>query len=144
MSHLTAGLKDKKYRLQNAHSTFYDLIKGRYNNNATAADAVYSALTNMDKQQTVCCIKTHLCHLPCEPALNALTVWSKIKFNIIVNDIIPKDLRILLLGFARQIEDELERGLLRFFGNRFDIMHDMTYDDFCIFALTLISRPSVD
>lgn len=77
-------------------------------------------------------------YLDATPALNALMVWSRMKFHVMCTTNIDDELKDLLVSFIRDIELTLKNGVkYHLIGDRCTIS-SMSYDEFCEFALTAL------
>ena len=81
-----------------------------------------------------------------QPALTGALFWSKVKFHAmhVSSAWIPKDLRFLIIGYARNIEYALREGIQHHMSLKYDVNLQSekphgTYDDFCTFALGAVS-----
>ena len=146
-SSLTQLLKDNpsSIRVANPFKTMETLIFSRFRYDISIAKQIYEWVTFMHPRakaaSKVCHVQTHLMHLACEPAKHALVLWSKMKFHVLHTSWIQKDLRILLIGFIREVEATLESGLVKFFGTNADnpgTNCSLTFDDFCEFTIRCI------
>ena len=63
------------------------------------------------------------------------------KFQLLQLYALPKDIKLLLLGFIRDVEHTLEVGILLHFGGvAMDDTFKMTFDDFCEFTVLSLDR----
>lgn len=138
---LTRDLKDRHHqRVVSPFLTLRSVIDSRYRNDRLEAEQVYRWITLSDERTAECkkvsLVPYSLCHLPCQPAVQALILWSKIKFHMLCTAWIPKDLRIMLLGFIREVEKTLKDGLVEYFGDcTSSEACILSYDDYCDFTL---------
>jgi hypothetical protein len=134
----------RSQRVQSPFLTLKTLIEARYRGDPQFAAKIYTTLTftdpAADQTRKICRVAQHLCHLPCEPGLYALMLWSKIKFQLLQLKVLPNDLKLLLLGFVREVEQSLESGLLLHFGGVTTAVTNMDYNDFCEYTI-MCSHP---
>lgn len=137
-SQLTKSIQERSVRVSSPFQTLRILIEARFRYDAQMAKFVYDWLTFQDEgaktSKKACCIRSDLLVLPCEPALHAMVFWSKMKFNVIASSWLPRDLRLMLLGFIREVENQLSSGLEKHFTST-HTSNSTELDDFCEFAL---------
>ena len=138
---MTSLLSESFKEPHNIYTSFYNLINACVRDKQKACD-IYDRVLSNDMDKRVCHIKQHLMHLRCEPAINAIIRWSKIKFNVINLEGVSQELRNTLLLYVRKIESELENGLIVHFGNAKDVVCTKSYDDYCQFTLECVVHPS--